>query len=76
MAELAAARRQADEVSHDLAAERQRVTELEAQLAKPQTASQSREAWGVESLPEPVARLPETWAGWSWGGESRRQSRQ
>jgi PHD/YefM family antitoxin component YafN of YafNO toxin-antitoxin module len=69
-ARLADTRRQVEELSRDLAAERQRVTELEGQLAKSQTASQSGEAWGVESLPEPAARLPETWASWSWGGST------
>ena len=67
---LADALRQVEELSRDLAAARQRVAELEAQLAIPQTASQSGEAWGVESLPEPVARLPETWASWSSGGSA------
>jgi PHD/YefM family antitoxin component YafN of YafNO toxin-antitoxin module len=67
-ARLADTRHQVEELSRDLTAERQRVAELEAQLATPQTASQSGEAWGVESLPEPVVRLPETWANWSWGG--------
>ena len=69
-ADLADARKQAEELSRDLTAARQRVAELEAQLAIPQTASQSGEAWGVESSPEPVARLPETWASWSSGGSA------
>jgi hypothetical protein len=67
-AELADTRRQAEDMGCDLAAARQRVAELEAQLARPSTANQRGEAWGVESLPEPVARLPETWASWSSGG--------
>lgn len=69
-ARMADTRCQVEELSRDLAAARQRVAELEAQLASPQTASQRGEAWGVESLPEPAARLPETWAGWSWGGSA------
>jgi len=67
---LADAQRRVEETGRDLAAERQRVAELEGQLAKSQTTSQSGEAWGVESLPEPAARLPETWASWSWGGSA------
>gem|GEM_PF-1203276 len=67
---LVDARRQVEELSRDLVAARQRVAESEAQLATPQTASQSGEAWGVESLPEPAARLPEMWASWSWGGSA------
>ena len=69
-ADLANARKPAEELSRDLAAARQRVAELEARLATPPTASQSGEAWGVESLPEPAARLPETWASWAWGGSA------
>jgi prevent-host-death family protein len=69
-AELNAARRQVEEQSRDLAAVRQRVAELEARLATPQTASQGGEAWGVESLPEPAARLPEMWASWAWDGSA------
>jgi PHD/YefM family antitoxin component YafN of YafNO toxin-antitoxin module len=64
-ARLADTRRQVEELSRDLAAARQRVAELEARLATPPTASQSGEAWGVESLPEPAAKLPETWASWA-----------
>ena len=67
-ATLAAARRQVEELGRDLAGARQRVAELEAQLARPPTASQRGDAWGVEPLPEPAARLPEIWASWSWGG--------
>ena len=53
-ADLADARRQVEELSGDLIAARQRVAELEAQLARPPTASQHGEAWGVESLPAPA----------------------
>lgn len=67
---LADTQRRVEETGRDLAAERQRVAELEGQLAKSQTASQSGEAWGVESLPEPTARFPEPWASWSWGGST------
>jgi hypothetical protein len=67
---LADALRQVEDLSRDLTAARQRAAELEAQLATRQTASQRGEAWGVESLPEPAARLPETWASWSWGGSA------
>ncbi len=67
---LADAQRRVEDMGRDLATARQRVAELEGQLAKCQTASQSGEAWGVESLPEPAARLPETWASWSWGGST------
>jgi len=67
-ADLTDARKQAEEMSRDLATARQRVAELEAQLARPPTASQSGEAWGVEPPPEPAARLPETWVSWSSGG--------
>jgi len=67
-ARLAEAQRRVEDMGRDLAAARQRVAELEARLARPPTASQRGEAWGVESLPEPVARLPETWASWSSGG--------
>lgn len=69
-AKLADAHRQVEELSRDSAAARQRVAELETQLATPRTANQRGEAWGVESLPEPAARLPETWASWSWGGSA------
>jgi PHD/YefM family antitoxin component YafN of YafNO toxin-antitoxin module len=69
-ADLVAARRQVEELNRDLTAAHQRVADLETQLAKPPTDSQSGEAWGVESLPEPVARLPETWPSWSSGGSA------
>ena len=68
--DLTATRRQVEEMGRDLAAARQRVAELEARLAIPQTASQQGEAWGVESPPEPAARLPETWASWARGGSA------
>lgn len=58
---LAAARRRAEELSRDLVAARQRVAELEAQLARPPTASQRRDAWGVEPPPAPAPEPPATW---------------
>ena len=60
-------RRRVEEMNRDLAAARQRLAELAVQLAKPQTASQSGEAWGVEPLPEPAHGLPETWPSPIWG---------
>ena len=66
-AELAAARRRVEETNRDLAAARQRLAELEVQLAKPQTASQSGEARGVEPLQEPAHGLTETWLNPIWG---------
>jgi PHD/YefM family antitoxin component YafN of YafNO toxin-antitoxin module len=69
-ARLADAQRRVADMGRDLAAARQRVAELEVRLARPPTASQSGEAWGVESLPESAARLPETWASWAWGGSA------
>ena len=60
-------RRQVEELSRDLAAARQRVAELEAQLARPPTASQSGEAWGVEPLSAPANGSPETWPSQTWG---------
>jgi PHD/YefM family antitoxin component YafN of YafNO toxin-antitoxin module len=66
-ADLADARKQAEELSRDLAAVRRRVAELEAQLARPPTASQRGEAWGVESLPEPAHESSETWPSQTWG---------
>jgi len=66
-AELAAARRQVEEGSRALAAARQRVADLETQLATPQTTSQSGEALGVEPLPAPANRSPETWPNQTWG---------
>jgi PHD/YefM family antitoxin component YafN of YafNO toxin-antitoxin module len=65
---LADAQRRVEDMGRDLATARQRVAELEGQLARCQEAGQNGEAWGVESPPEPAARLPETWANWSWGG--------
>jgi PHD/YefM family antitoxin component YafN of YafNO toxin-antitoxin module len=62
-ARLANARLQVEDLSRDLATARQHVAELEAQLARPPTASQRGDAWGVEALPEPAASSPETWAG-------------
>lgn len=64
---LTAARRQVEDLTRDLAAARQRVTELEAQLAKPPTASQRGEAWGVELLPAPAHEASETWPSQTWG---------
>ncbi len=66
-ADLTAERRQVEQTARDLAAVRQRVTELEAQLARPPTASQRGEAWGVEPLPEPAHESPETWPNQTWG---------
>lgn len=66
-AERADTRRQVEELSRDLAAARQRVAELEAQLARPPTASQSGEAWGVEPLSAPANGSPETWPSQTWG---------
>jgi hypothetical protein len=60
-ADLADARKQAEEMSRDLAAARQRVAELEAQLTRPPTASQRRDAWGVEPPPAPAPEPPATW---------------
>jgi PHD/YefM family antitoxin component YafN of YafNO toxin-antitoxin module len=66
-ADLADARKQAEEMSRDLAAARQRVAELEAQLARPPTASQRGDVWGVEPLPAPAHASPEIWPSQTWG---------
>jgi PHD/YefM family antitoxin component YafN of YafNO toxin-antitoxin module len=67
---LADAQRRVEDTGRDLATARQRVAELEGQLARCQEAGHNGEAWGVASLPEPTARLPEPWASWSWGGST------
>src|SRR5512137_1796783 len=67
-ARLGDAQRRVEDMGRDLTAARQRVAELEGQLARRQEAGHNGEAWGVASPPEPAARLPETWANWSWGG--------
>lgn len=58
---LADAQRRVEEMGRDLATARQRVAELEAQLARPPTASQRRDTWGVEPLPAPAPEPPATW---------------
>ncbi len=64
---LADAQRQVEDMGRDLAAVRQRVTELEAQLARPPTASQRGDAWGVEPLPASAHEAPEAWPNQTWG---------
>ncbi len=66
-ARLADAQRRVEDMGRDLAAARQRVAELEAQLARPPTASQRGDAWGVEPRPAPAPESSETWPSQTWG---------
>jgi len=66
-ARLADAQRRVEDMGRDLAAARQRAAELEAQLARPPTASQCGDAWGVEPLPAPAHESSETWPSQTWG---------
>lgn len=66
-ADLADAQRRVEDMGRDLAAARQCVAELEAQLARPPTASQRGNPWGVEPLPAPAPESSEIWPSQTWG---------
>jgi len=66
-ARLADAQWRVEDMGRDLAAARQRVAELEAQLARPPTASQHGDAWGIEQLPAPAHESSEIWPSQTWG---------
>ena len=63
---LAEAQRRVEDMGRDLAAACQRVADLETQLAKPPTASQRGEAWGVEPLQDAQQGSPATWSDPIW----------
>ena len=58
----------------ELAAARQRVAELEAQLVKPQPADPVGAGWRIEPSSEVLSNLPATWTGQQRGGSDVQES--